>query len=254
MRSVITFACAGETLFATLDAAPGTTGLLIVSGGNEIRVGAHRGMAQLAAAVAAAGHPVFRYDRRGVGDSGGVNGGFLSSEADLTAAVAAFRSAQPQIETLVGFGNCDGATTLALYGRAAGIDRVLLANPWVVEDADDGLPPQAAIRARYAARLRDPAAWWRLVSGGIDVRKAVSGLRKITTPAAETSLARRVTAAIGDWGGSAHILLAEGDATAIAFRAAAPEVAAEMVATASHSFARDGDQAALLAAVLRVLR
>ncbi len=254
MRSVIPFACAGETLFATLDGAPGTTGLLIVSGGNEIRVGAHRGMAQLAAAVATAGHPVFRYDRRGVGDSGGVNDGFLSAEDDLIAAATAFRSAQPQIETLVGFGNCDGATTLALFGRAAGIDRVLLANPWVVEDADDGLPPQAAIRARYAARLRDPATWWRLVSGGINIRKAINGLRKIAAPSTEAGLARRVISAIGDWGGDARVLLAEGDATAIAFHAAAPAVAAEMVATASHSFARDGDQAALLAAVLRVMR
>ena len=40
MRRLIGFACEGETLAATLDEAPGTTGLLIVSGGNEIRSGA----------------------------------------------------------------------------------------------------------------------------------------------------------------------------------------------------------------------
>ena len=44
MRRLIEFPCAGETLFGTLDEAPGSTGLLIVSGGNEIRIGAHRGM------------------------------------------------------------------------------------------------------------------------------------------------------------------------------------------------------------------
>ena len=37
MRQHFTFACAGETLAATLDSATGSTGLLIVSGGNEIR-------------------------------------------------------------------------------------------------------------------------------------------------------------------------------------------------------------------------
>ena len=39
-RRHFTFACAGDTLFGTLDEAPGTTGLLLVSGGNEIRSGA----------------------------------------------------------------------------------------------------------------------------------------------------------------------------------------------------------------------
>ena len=49
MRELISFPCEGDTLAGTLDDAPGATGLLIVSGGNEIRCGAHRGMALLAA-------------------------------------------------------------------------------------------------------------------------------------------------------------------------------------------------------------
>jgi hypothetical protein len=64
MRTVTAFACAGETLVGTLDTATGETGLLIVSGGNEIRIGAHRGMALLAQRLAARGVPVFRFDRR----------------------------------------------------------------------------------------------------------------------------------------------------------------------------------------------
>ena len=44
MRHFLTFACEGATLAATLDDAPCESGLLIVSGGNEIRIGAHRGM------------------------------------------------------------------------------------------------------------------------------------------------------------------------------------------------------------------
>jgi alpha-beta hydrolase superfamily lysophospholipase len=91
MRRLIEFPCEGETLFGTLDEAPGTTGLLIVSGGNEIRVGAHRGMALLAGRLAGAGHPVFRFDRRGIGDSTGENHGFESSADDIAAAAAAFR-------------------------------------------------------------------------------------------------------------------------------------------------------------------
>ena len=114
MRRLIAFPCAGDTLIGTLDAAPGTTGLLIVSGGNEIRCGSHRGMALLAQSMSAAGHPVFRFDRRGVGDSSGDNAGFLGSADDIAAAAATFRAEMPGMRRLVGFGLCDGATALAL--------------------------------------------------------------------------------------------------------------------------------------------
>src|SRR3546814_5025865 len=83
------------------------TGLLIVSGGNELRSGAHRGMAKLAARLARDGFPVFRFDRRGVGDSEGENGGFLSSGPDIAEAVAAFLRASPGLRRIVALGNCD---------------------------------------------------------------------------------------------------------------------------------------------------
>ncbi|MHA0318961.1 hydrolase 1, exosortase A system-associated [Sphingomonas melonis] len=251
MRSLIAFPCAGDTLIGTLDAAPGTTGLLIVSGGNEIRCGAHRGMALLAQSVSAAGHPVFRYDRRGIGDSTGVNGGFLAARDDLIAAAAAFRAHAPQIDRIVGFGNCDAASTLALFGRDAGIDRLLLANPWTIED-NDALPPAAAIRATYRQRLTDPKAWRRLLTGRIDLAKAMKGLRKAATPSPQ-ALATRVVSAIETWGDAGTILLASGDATAQAFAAAARHLPATRIDTASHSFARAEDQRALRNAVLTAL-
>ncbi len=138
MRQHFTFLCASETLAATLDSADGTTGLLIVSGGNEIRSGAHAGMAALAAEIAAAGHPVLRYDRRGIGDSTGDNAGFESSANDIAAAAAAFRAHAPQLTRLVAFGNCDAASALALFGPAAGVDALILANMWTIETEDDG--------------------------------------------------------------------------------------------------------------------
>ena len=73
---------------------------------------------------------------------------------------------------------CDAATALALFHGVAGIDAMILANPWVVETAD-GLPPAAAIRARYAERLRDPATYLRLLRGGIDFGKLFKGLTKL---------------------------------------------------------------------------
>ena len=251
MRSLIAFPCEGETLVGTLDAAPGATGLLIVSGGNEIRCGAHRGMALLAAQVAAAGHPVFRYDRRGIGDSTGGNGGFPSAGPDLAAAAAAFRAQVPGLRTILGFGNCDAASILALHGRAAGIDRLLLANPWTIEDRDD-LPPRAAIRATYRERLGSGAAWRRLLTGRIDIAKAIRGLRKAATSPPQ-DLGKRVIAAIDGWGAAADVVLATGDATARAYAALAGPRDAIRIDTDSHSFARPADQRALHDAVLAAL-
>lgn len=263
VRSIIPFPCAGETLAGTLDAAPGTTGLVIVSGGNELRMGAHRGMAMLAAELAEAGYPVFRFDRRGIGDSSGENGGFAASGPDIAAAVAAFRTAQPQLARIIGFGNCDAATALALFHGAAGLNALVLANPWVVEPVDD-TPPPAAIRARYAERMRDPRQWLRLLSGGVNLRKLARGLGAITAtpPKGADDLAMGMSASLNDTRVPLTILLAERDNTAIAFRdawtgdafdALRERVPTHLCPTDSHSFASASDKAWLRAQLLSVL-
>jgi exosortase A-associated hydrolase 1 len=256
MRRLIVFPCAGERLTGTLDEAPGKTGLLIVSGGNEVRIGAHRGMASLASRLAASGFPVFRYDRRGIGDSTGSNSGFLDSAPDMAAAAATF-SAEAGIGRLVAFGMCDAATALALFHGVAGIDAMILANPWVVETRD-GLPPAAAIRARYAERLRDPGTYLRVLRGGVDFRKLFKGLKKLhqCDPEDVPDLAARVRGAL-ERTHNVTIVLAAGDATAIAFsdamKGATLRAKVHEIDTASHSFARETDQAALEAIIRAVL-
>lgn len=245
MRRLITFACDGDSLVGTIDDAAGGTGLLIVSGGNEIRVGAHRGQARLAQDVAAAGHPVFRYDRRGVGDSEGVNGGFEGGRLDLIAAVAAFRREAPAVSRIVALGNCDAASTLALWGAQAGVDALVLANPWVIE-THDAMPPPAAIRARYAERLRDLNEWKRLLTGGVDLRKLAHGMSRLVRKPRPATLPARIAAGMHAFSGPMTLLLAERDNTAIAFREAWRDRAFAPVSgrtrehhldSASHSFA-----------------
>ncbi len=228
MRRTLTFTADGDQLFASLD-VPGAGqaprgGLLIVSGGNEIRCGAHRGMAMLARDVAAAGHAVLRFDRRGIGDSEGDNGGYRRSRADIVAAITAFRAAVPGLGPITGFGNCDAAAALLLH-QALGLDRLVLANPWTLEDdgvaAASALPPPAAIRARYAARLADPAALVRrFVRGDLNLGRALKGVAALARPAAPIgpdSLAAQLLAALADSDVPTTILLADRDRTAASF-------------------------------------
>lgn len=231
MRSLIVFDCASDQLVATLDAAPGTTGVLIVSGGNEVRAGPHRGMAAFAQRLATLGIPVFRFDRRGVGDSSGENRGWAASGPDLEAAAATFRRAQPLLTRVVGFGNCDAATALALFGREAGLDALILTNPWL--GSDDPLPPPAALRRHYLRRIASPRSW-RIP----DMGKLAAGLRRSLSPTPAEPFAAQVAAGIAAL--PTTIILARTDRTAQQFAAALPDVGTVSIETASHSFADAG--------------
>lgn len=265
MRSQFAFECAGEQLAGSLDPADGATGVLIVTGGGQTRIGAHRGFAQLGAALAEAGYPVMRYDRRGVGDSSGEDPGFEASAPDLRAAVDVFREQLPNLSHIVGFGLCDGATTLCLHHRQCGIDAMILANPWVVEAAANE-PPPAAIKSHYREQLLSLAGWKRLLTGGIDYRKAIAGVLKIAKPRqVDGSLAQRVAEALAASNIPGHIVLAKDDATAIGFDdewqkgALAPlsreaRFRRDVIDTDAHSFARDGDFDRLTGSCLDALR
>ena len=236
----------------TLDEATGSTGLLIVSGGNELRAGAWNGQALLAARIAAAGFPVFRFDRRGVGDSAGANGGFRSSTPDIAAALAAFRASAPLVSRVIAFGNCDGATALALI-NGAGCNGLLLSNPWVIEGEQQAAPP-AAVRAHYAQRLKDPRAVLRLLGGKVSLKGLFASLRSaLSRAAAPSSLAQEFVAGLGQFTGPVTILLAGRDRTAQVFDAtwdrADPRV--QRCAGATHSYVESQDW--LEARVLEVL-
>jgi exosortase A-associated hydrolase 1 len=252
MRRMIDFACAGDRLVGTLDEGQATTGLLIVSGGNEIRSGAYAGQAMMAGRFAAMDIPVFRYDRRGIGDSEGLNNGFEASADDIAAAVSAFRTAAPHLTRMVAFGNCDAASALALYHDGLRLDGLILANPWVIETAttdDSPTPPSAAaIRARYWARIKNPRSLFDLFTGKINLTKLAGGLVRATQKSGPNGLADRIAAALLATDIPIKILIARRDTTAMAFMgvyngpAFAPlrqrsSVTLAITDSASHSFA-----------------
>ena len=229
-------------------------GVLLVTGGRETRFGSHRLYERLAAGLAAAGHPAFRFDRRGTGDSGGEDPGYAGSGPDIAAALAAFRAACPDLAGVVGFGLCDGATALALHAPA--LDGLVLANPWLVEPVDD-LPPAAAIGRHYRTAILAPATWRRALTGGIDLRKALRGTARLLRPREQHDLAEATLARLARATCPIVMLLADGDGTAQAAAAALkrygpqrlPGTTLMPVATASHSFAGAADFEALLRAI-----
>jgi exosortase A-associated hydrolase 1 len=270
MRQIISFLCDGNNLAGSLDTGNLETGLLIVSGGNEIRSGAHAGQSRLAANIAAAGFPVFRYDRRGIGDSEGENNGFDSSADDIAAAIATFRVAVPDIKRIVAFGNCDAASALALFHDGNGIDGLVLANPWVLEPSSENAdapaqPSSAAIRARYWARIKNPRSLLDLITGKINISKLANGLARASQKDGPNDLANRIADALCNSNCATKILLARRDTTAMAFMAAWKEpgfaplreranVSLAIADTASHSFADEHANAWLLEQLFGHLR
>lgn len=262
MRRLLSFTCEAAALGGSLDEAGGSTGLLIVTGGSQTRIGSHRMFERLAASISSAGYPCFRFDRRGVGDSEGEDPGYRNSGPDIEAASRAFRAACPQIDRIVGFGLCDGGTALSLFGAEAGIDALLLANPWFVE-AETDAPPAAAIKQHYRDRLMSVEGWKKLLSGSVSYKKIFKGLMKVAAPP-PADLADEVARALSARSLPLTMLLARRDGTAVAaadvwnspryrsIRERQPEPI--YIESDSHTFARAGDEAALGNAVLAALR
>jgi len=171
-----TFEAAGEELVGVL-AAPvssGHVGVLIIVGGPQYRVGSHRQFLRLARALASEGVPTLRFDCRGMGDSSGEMRSFDGIGPDIAAAIETFRARCPEVDRIVLWGLCDGASAALLYWHATLDPRIagmVLLNPWVRSDA--GLA-KTHIKHYYGQRLLEKDFWTKLVGGKMDF---LGGLR-----------------------------------------------------------------------------
>lgn len=256
-RRHLTFACEGAELVATIDEAAGDTALLIVSGGNETRAGAWNSQALLAARVAAAGYPVLRFDRRGVGDSDGENRGFRASGPDIAAALSALRTECPQVSRVLGFGNCDAASALML-GGGAGFEGLVLSNPWTFDEEAADEAPAEVVRNHYRRRLADPAALKRLLTGKVAIgpllRSLVAAARP--APAAPKGLGAEMATGLAGFPGAVQFLIAGRDRTGLAFLANWDKRDARLrtCADATHSYVEPDAQEWLFGQVVESLR
>ncbi len=153
---------------AVLHGGDRSTGVLVVVGGPQYRVGSHRQFVLMARCLAEAGFPVLRFDARGMGDSDGDFPGFEHCVDDISAAIDAFHEHQPGLRKLVVWGLCDGASAALLYLHTRkGDPRVCglcLVNPWV---RSAGTLAMARSAHYYRERIRSLDFWRKLFNGGV---------------------------------------------------------------------------------------
>ena len=279
-EAVLQFDCAGESLLGICHAGASTasTGVVIVVGGPQYRVGSHRQFVLLARALSAQGIPVLRFDYRGMGDSAGAPRDFEQIDQDLRAACDAFCKAQPQLRAIVLWGLCDAASASLFYAaRDPRIAGLVLLNPWLRQAQAQA---RTVIQHYYKKRLFSADLWRKLLRGDFDLRGSLRSLlgtlkqarqgagqpATATATAAPVSLSARMAAGWRQFSGPILLVLSGDDLVAKEFEtvtASAPEwqglraqarVQTLCMGAANHTFARAVWRDEVAAATLAFVR
>ena len=260
----VEFSCEGAQLLGICSPAASDLGVVVVVGGPQYRAGSHRQFVLLARHLAAAGFPVLRFDARGMGDSEGTQRNFEQATPDIAAAITALCAQQPQVNRVVLWGLCDGASAALLYLHErvdARVHGLVLLNPWVRSEASLA---RTHVKHYYRQRLLQPEFWRKLLSGGV-ARAALSGLldnlRKSRGAQADSQAAlafqQRMAAVWRAFPGHMLLVLSGNDFTAREFQEftaadpawagalARPGLTVHEPAGADHTFSRIKDRLAL---------
>lgn len=252
------FSCAGERLIGILHRPhdPETTGVVLVTGAPQYRVGSHRQYVLLGRRLAEAGFPVLRFDYRGMGDSEGEFVGFEGVNDDIRAAIDCLFKEVGGLQRVALWGLCDGASAAAFYApRDSRMCGLILINPWV---RTLGTVAQARIKHYYRAQLSSPDFWRRLVRREVRPGQAVKGLWRSMRAASATASARepaddlpvRVADSLRRYEGPVLLILSGADLTAQEFDTAVlgtsvmgawqnePRVTVQRLERANHTYSR----------------
>jgi uncharacterized protein len=170
----IVFDCQGSELIGVLHmpSVIRSRGMIsVVAGGPQYRGGVGRLQVQMARELVAGGVPVLRFDHRGLGDSEGRFRGFEHTEADLAAAIAAFRHHVPELREFVLWGGCDAASAVFINAwKFPEVTGIIAGNPWVHTEA---IGDAAIVRQHYAKRIREKSFWLKVLRLQYDPREAL---------------------------------------------------------------------------------
>jgi len=228
-EQTFTFKCHNNQLCGIIHEAskPSKTGVVIVVGGPQYRVGSHRQFVLLARFLAEKGYPVMRFDYTGMGDSTGEKKAFDKINADIEAAINTFQNRIPSIKNILLWGLCDAASASLFYApRDPRITGLTLLNPWVHTEAGEA---KTFLRHYYRDRIFEGTFWKKLLQGRLDhtstfksifthVRRAFRST-KPTQSSGELamSLPNKMLTAFKEFRGKTLILLSDNDLTAREF-------------------------------------
>ena len=182
MESPLSFSCGEDSLSGILHRGqPESTRrrgvVIVVAGGPQYRVGAHRQFVNMARKLAKHGFPVLRFDLRGMGDSSGQYLGFQHSDPDIRSAVDALLASNPHVTEAVLIGECESASGILFYAwRDPRVKGIALVNPWVRTEEGQA---QVILKHYYLDRLRSPAFWRSAFDGRVDILRSLSSLYKV---------------------------------------------------------------------------
>lgn len=172
----LVFECQGEKLIGIVHQADGDakTGVLIVVGGPQYRVGSHRQFVLLARSLASQGIPVMRFDVRGMGDSEGSQRSFDQLDEDIRAAIDCFFATCPQIDHIVLWGLCDAASAAIFYAyQDDRVKGIVLLNPWVFTEQGAA---KAYLKHYYLQRLMSRDFWTKVFCFKFNFSQSISSL------------------------------------------------------------------------------
>ena len=168
-ESVVSFRSGSSALFGILHepAESSTTGVIVLVGGPQYRVGSHRMFVEIARVLCRDHHPVLRFDFSGMGDSEGDFRGFDAVDGDIRAAIDVFYRCYPSLKRCVLLGLCDGASAAAMYAPTdPRVEAIVLLNPWVHTERGEA---RAYVWHYYPRRLLQREFWKTLLRGDVNV-------------------------------------------------------------------------------------
>ncbi|MBF0266837.1 MAG: hydrolase 1, exosortase A system-associated, partial [Gammaproteobacteria bacterium] len=175
------FKCQDQELIAICHPAHKDTGILIVTGGPQYRIGSHRQFVIIARTLAENGFPVFRFDYRDMGDSETIDNQSEESQSinfehistDIELAINEFSKQQTHLKKIILLGLCDGASAILIAlsknltsNIKLAISGLILINPWVYQE---NTTAKTYLKYYYFKRLAESDFWFRLFKFKINV-------------------------------------------------------------------------------------
>jgi exosortase A-associated hydrolase 1 len=227
-KEAVAFDCEGSRLIGVLHrpVTPATTGVVLIVGGPQYRVGSHRQFVLLGDELASSGVACLRFDYRGMGDSEGPAHTFENVSEDIRCAIDELVRRVPEISRIVLWGLCDAASASMF---CASSDRricgIVVLNPWA--RTEEGLA-RSYLKHYYLRRLFDPQAWSSILrerkspvrilrSIATMASSALSGRKQREASGAASTLPERMAVSLDRFRGSVLLILSGDDITAREF-------------------------------------